>query len=83
MFSASALLSALLSLLARTFSNVIVQEIDSLRAAEAQREVGAARQAASSRAKAERQEAVARTAADAATRAPEDPNDPFLRKDGT
>ncbi|BAQ49523.1 MULTISPECIES: hypothetical protein [Methylobacterium] len=81
MFSASALLSAFLSLLARTFSNVIVQEIDGLRAAEAQREVGAARQASASRAEAERQEAVAKAAGDAAAAATEDPADPFLRKD--
>ena len=75
MVSASALLSALLSLLARTFSNVIVQEIDSLRAAEAQREVGAANRAATSTATAEAQEARARAAAEAAADGPDNPED--------
>ncbi|UMY16677.1 peptidoglycan-binding protein [Methylobacterium organophilum] len=79
MFSASALLSAILSLLARTFGNVIVGWIDGARAAEAQRELGAAREAASAHQEAERQEAAAERAGDAAADDPDDPRD--LRRD--
>lgn len=55
------------------------QWLANLRAEQALRDLGAATQAASSRAEAERQEAIAKAAGDAA--APEDPTDPFLRKD--
>ncbi|MGX7708981.1 hypothetical protein [Methylobacterium sp. Gmos1] len=83
MFSLSAIGTYLAGLIARTAGeaavNAFIRWVDGMRAAEAQREVGAAQQHASSRAEAERQEAAARAAADATAAAPEDPADPFKR----
>lgn len=78
MFSLSAFISALLSLLARTFSNVIVSEVDAMRAAEAQRQVGRDQQAQASLTEAERQEAIAKAAGEAAA-ATVPVNDPDMR----
>lgn len=75
MFSLSALLSTLLGLLARTFSDAIVKEVDSLRHDQDQRDLGAAQQANASTAAAEAQEAAARAAGDAATDGPDDDRD--------
>lgn len=75
MFTLSGLLSALLGLLARTFSDVIVREVDSLRAAETQRELGASQQARQSTLVAEAQEARARAAGDAAADGEDDLRD--------
>ncbi|WP_267422472.1 peptidoglycan-binding protein [Methylobacterium sp. GC_Met_2] len=75
MFSFSALLSALLGLLARTFSDVIVKEVDSLRHDQDQRDLGAARQANVSTAAAEVAEARAQAAGDAAADEPDDDRD--------
>ena len=75
MFSLPALLSALLGLLARTFSDVIVKEVDSLRHDQDQRDLGAARQANASTAAAEAAEAKARAAGDAAADGLDDPRD--------
>lgn len=68
-------LSLALGLVAR----IVTQWLANLRAEQALRELGAATQAADSRREAERQEAIAQTAADAAAVAPEDPADPFRR----
>jgi hypothetical protein len=57
----------------------VTQWLANLRAEQALRDLGAATQAATSRAEAERQEAKAQAAADAATAAPEDPADPLRR----
>lgn len=75
MFSLSALLSTLLGLLARTFSDAIVKEVDSLRHDQDQRDLGAAQQANASTAAAEAQESRARAAADAAADGPDDDRD--------
>jgi hypothetical protein len=64
-FSLSALLSTLLGLLARTFSDAIVKEVDSLRHDQDQRDLGAAQQTNASMLVAEAQEARARVSADA------------------
>ncbi|GAN52637.1 peptidoglycan-binding protein [Methylobacterium radiotolerans] len=77
MFSLSALLSTLLGLLARTFSDAIVKEVDSLRHDQDQRDLGAAQQANASTLVAEAQEARARAAADAAADGEDDPADVF------
>jgi len=75
MFSLSALLSALLGLLARTFSDAIVKEVDSLRHDQDQRDLGAAAQANASTAAAEAQEAKALAAGDAAVDGLDNPAD--------
>lgn len=75
MFSLSALLSTLLGLLARTFSDAIVKEVDSLRHDQNQRDLGAAQQANASTLVAEAQEARARAAADAAADSADNPDD--------
>ena len=72
-----------LSLALGFLAKVITQWLANLRAEQALRDLGAATQAAASKAEAERQEAKAKAAADAVATAPEDPDDPFLRKDGT
>lgn len=77
MFSLSALLSTLLGLLARTFSDAIVKEVDRLRHDQDQRDLGAAQQANASTLVAEAQEARARAVADAAADQPDDPADLF------
>ena len=59
----------------------VPQWLANLRAEQALRDLGAATQATASRAEAERQETAARAAGEAAAAAPEDPADPFLRKD--
>jgi len=74
-FNFSALLSTLLGLLARTFSDAIVKEVDSLRHDQDQRDLGAAQQANTSTLVAEAQEARARAAADAAADSPDDDRD--------
>lgn len=80
MFSFSALLSTLLGLLARTFADVIVKEVDSLRHDQDQRNLGAAQQANVSTAAAEAQEAKARSAGAAAEDGEDDPRDIFPEK---
>ncbi|QGY06133.1 peptidoglycan-binding protein [Methylobacterium mesophilicum SR1.6/6] len=76
------MLSALLGLLARTFSDVIVKEVDSLRHDQDQRDLGASRQANASTAAAEAAEAKARAAGDAAADNDDDPRD-LRPEDGT
>ncbi|WCS27208.1 peptidoglycan-binding protein [Methylobacterium sp. NMS14P] len=75
MFSLSALLSTLLGLLARMFSDAVVKEVDSLRHDQDQRDLGAAQQANASTLVAEAQEARARAAADAAADGADNPDD--------
>lgn len=75
MFSLSALLSSLLGLLARTFSDAIVKEVDSLRHDQAQRDLGAAQQSNASTVAAETAEAKARAIGDAAADGPDDERD--------
>jgi hypothetical protein len=70
-------LSAIVSFLSRAANDYAARK----RAEAALRELGAATQAAASRAEAERQEAVAKAAGERAAAEPEDPEDPFLRKD--
>ena len=70
-------LSAIISFLSRAVNDYAARR----RAEEALRDLGAKAQAEDSRREAERQEAKARAAADAAAAAPEDPADPFLRRD--
>ena len=70
-------LSAIVSFLARAANDYAARR----RAEAALRDLGAKTQAESSRREVERQEAVARAAGEAAAAAPEDPADPFLRKD--
>ena len=70
-------LSAIVSFLARAVNDYAARR----RAEESLRDLGAKTQAEDSRREAERQEAQAQAAADAAATAPEDPADPFLRMD--
>ncbi|KMO15423.1 hypothetical protein [Methylobacterium indicum] len=72
-------LSAIISFLARAANDYAARR----RAEAALRDLGAKTQAEDSRREAERQEAAAQAAGDAAAAAPEDPADPFLRRDGT
>lgn len=72
-------LSLALSLVAK----IVTQWLANREAEKAFRDLGAKTQAEDSRREAERQEAKAQAAADAAAAVAEDPNDPFLRKDGT
>ncbi|QRE77335.1 peptidoglycan-binding protein [Methylobacterium aquaticum] len=69
-------LSAILAFLSRAANDYAARR----RAEGALRDLGAKTQAEDSRREAERQEAVAKAAGDAAAAAPEDPADPFLRK---
>lgn len=75
MLTLGGLWSALASLFVRWLTNAAVTEIDHLRANEAQRELGAAQQAAQSTLVAEAQEARARAAGDAAADGDDDPRD--------
>jgi len=60
---------------------LITQYLANRRAEQALRDLGAATQAADAKTEAERQEAVAQQAAASVASTPEDPDDPFLRKD--
>jgi hypothetical protein len=70
-------LSAIITFLSRAVNDYAARR----RAEEALRDLGAKTQAETSRREAERQEATAKAAGERADAEPEDPNDPFLRRD--
>jgi hypothetical protein len=70
-------LSAIITFLSRAVNDYAARR----RAEDALRDLGAKTQAEASRREAERQEAVAKAAGERAAAEPEDPADPFLRKD--
>lgn len=76
------LLGMLVDLVAKALGSAIERIWADWQQDQAERQIGAASQAATSRAAAEHQEGVAQAAADRTTAGPDDdPGDPFLRRD--